>query len=143
MCQLSSSTSPFTRAFISSRSSEAVLRQRLFGAMIGGQSGQHVIEAVVILGNVLILEGEDQHFFFVEADLGGPGGPAVGRLFGDNEFIAADASPFPCRRPRSRYGTSMMDTFGSSAEMAGGRAAMGSSRYSLTSSSLNGTEAQK
>jgi hypothetical protein len=26
-----------------------------------------------------------------------------------------------------------MDTFGSSAEMAGGRAAMGSSRYSLTS----------
>src|ERR1700722_4141345 len=37
----------------------------------------------------------------------------------------------------------MMDTFGNRAEMAGGRAAMGSSRYSLTSSSLNGTEAQK
>jgi hypothetical protein len=37
----------------------------------------------------------------------------------------------------------MMDTFGSSAEMAGGSAAIGSSRYSLTSSSLNGTEAQK
>src|SRR5580704_15931969 len=37
----------------------------------------------------------------------------------------------------------MIDTFGRSAEMAGGSAAIGSSRYSLRSSSLNGTVAQK
>src|SRR6516225_7660599 len=37
----------------------------------------------------------------------------------------------------------MMEILGSRAWIEGGRAAMGSSRYSFTSSSLSGTEAQK
>src|SRR5581483_8659495 len=44
---------------------------------------------------------------------------------------------------RSRYGTNRMEMRGSIAAMVGGSAATGSSRYSLTTSSVMGTDAQK
>ena len=136
MCQLSSSTSPCTRAFSSSRSMEHVLGQRFIRPVIGRQRGQHMVEAVVIFGNVLVLQGEHQHFFFVELDLSGRGQPILRRLLGANEFVATARWPFSLPSARSRYGTSMMETFGSRPEIAGGSDAMGSSRYSLRSSSL-------
>jgi hypothetical protein len=53
-----------------------------------------MVEAIVILGNFLVLQREDQHFLGVEPNVSGPGQPILGRFLGADEFVPADVAFF-------------------------------------------------
>ena len=139
------------RVLLESEPCKRVLR--FFGPRVRNDLRQTPVQPVMIFRYVLLFQSKNQHCFVLEADLRRPGLMTFGRTFRHHE-IGHAVQIGSASRLLLIYRTLGLPTAPGKARAVskcaaavaareGGRAAIGSSRYSLTTSSLIGADAQK